>query len=60
MLLPKPDIFKVRWTSHPVIVTKRDNKDYVRVLYTLITRSGGEVGPANLYLAVFRTPPPKS
>ena len=31
----------VRWTPHPVIVTIRDNKDYIRVLlysyYTTIT-----------------------
>ena len=34
----------VRWTPHPVIVTIRDNRDYIRVLlysyYTTITGWG--------------------
>ena len=37
--------FRVRWTPHPVIVTIRDNKDYIRVLvyssYITITGWGG-------------------
>ena len=35
----------VRWTPHPVIVTIRDNRDYIRVLlyscYSTITGWGG-------------------
>ena len=36
-----------RWTPHPVIVTIKDNEDYIRVLlysnYTTITGWGGVV-----------------
>ena len=43
LLHPKPYIH-VRWTPHPVIVTIRDNKDYIGVLlysyYTTITGWG--------------------
>ena len=39
-----PTYTLIRWTPHPVIVTLRDNKDYIRVLlysyYTTITGSG--------------------
>ena len=37
-------VVEVRWTPHPVIVTIRDNRDYLRVLlysyYTTITGWG--------------------
>ena len=37
-------IISLRWTPHPVIVTIRDNRDYIRVLlysyYTTITGWG--------------------
>ena len=47
MLIDLPDVLRercLRWTPHPVIVTIRDNKDYIKVLlysyYTTITGWG--------------------
>ena len=49
-----PETLSLRWTPHPVIVTIRDNRDYIRVLlyssYTTITGWGVLLSyPLNCY-----------
>ena len=43
-------LFYVRWTPHPVIVTIMDNRDYIRVLlYSYYTTITGWGGPPKFY-----------
>ena len=53
---PKPQTLNLRWTPHPVIVTIRDNRDYIRVLlYSYYATLQGR-GPPNLNPLRFRAP----
>ena len=47
----KHTLLCLRWTPHPVIVTIRDNRDYIKVLlYSYYTTIAGGGGPPSLYL----------